>query len=107
MQRIKLFFKKLWFKSPFVTALAIDINSISNIYIGDEKKYPSYWMNIYHDYKILYYKSTDITGKRKYNAPIVIKNGWFTKKRFVDISKMSEIEKKELTNIINNTDAKN
>ena len=79
--------RKVWYNSPFVTSLAIDLDSISNIHSGGNKITPAEIMKLYRDCKTLFYKG---------NPPIVLKKGLFSKVKLKCVSDMSEEEKKEL-----------
>lgn len=78
------FWKRLWINSPFVTSLAINIESISNIHSGGVKLIPRDVIDLYVKTKTLFY-----IGDR----PIVLKNGWFSRTRIIDVEEMTDDER--------------
>ena len=85
------FWERLWINSPFCTSLAIDVDSISRISFGNRTNTPAEVMRVYKDYKILYYKG---------QPPIVLKNGWLSRIRLVNVESMTDEEKKKAIKLL-------
>lgn len=87
------FFKRLWMRSPFLTSVAIDIDSISNISIGGEEKPPKFWLKFFRETGFLVYKRNKITDFGG-NDPIVLNKNIFRKVRIFNVDAITEDERK-------------
>lgn len=85
------FWRRLWNNSPFVINLAINLDSISNIYSSGSLLNPRDILKMYKDHKILFFRN---------ERPIVLRKGLFSKIRIIDVDEITETEKEELIELL-------
>lgn len=66
----------------YYSSVAVNIDSISNIYVGGENKAPVFWLRLFRDSGVLIYRG---------EKPEVLKHG-FKKVRFVDADDCTDEE---------------